>query len=537
LHRFAIFIFLFPTLLFAQHPRQWEIPDWSESSAISEKGRGNPYELEESDWKESIEQGKIHTLEYPVRATGILVPYGPLERLFKEQRNMQDLYRSGVIPNPTHVKTLDDLFAWLGLHPYPERNVSPVYDFPYPRGKKPKVRMGVTLMKSDLGTGLTFSCAACHSSRLFDRVVFGMTNRFPRSNRFFTYGIRSAKAMPVKVYQKMTRATEGETQMYQMLRKAVFWIGTKIPALKGLDTSLAQVSLSLSRRKQDEVASKNWKNALLPRKNALSHFVSDSKPAVWWNLKYKNRWLSDGSIVSGNPIYTNILWNEIGRGADLAKIETWLNENEQTILDLTSAVFASEAPKYVDFFPISSIDRRKAKAGEVLFNEACAKCHGYYEEERVFYPSRTKIYDVGTDAGRRKGMVTFASRLNELRISKNHGIVVEPQEGYVAPPLVGIWARWPYLHNNSIPNLCVLLTDPKKRPETFYQGEAIDPKRDFDTECVGYPIGSKVPESWTKEAESLYDTSREGMSNEGHEAGTRLAPSDKMELIEYLKTL
>jgi len=49
--------------------------------------------------------------------------------------------------------------------------------------------------------------------------------------------------------------------------------------------------------------------------------VADSKPAVWWGLKYKNRWLSDGSVVSGNPIFTNIIWNELVTLNDLTDLK------------------------------------------------------------------------------------------------------------------------------------------------------------------------------------------------------------------------
>ena len=47
-------------------------------------------------------------------------------------------------------------------------------------------------------------------------------------------------------------------------------------------------------------------------------------------------------------------------------------------------------------------------------------------------------------------MVLIAPRANRLKIFKDNGISLEPHPGsYVPPPLVGIWARWPYMHNNS----------------------------------------------------------------------------------------
>ena len=109
------------------------------------------------------------------------------------------------------------------------------------------------------------------------------------------------------------------------------------------------MGLSLSKRAEDELTTRDPKVAQNPRYNPLEHHSVDSKPSVWWNLKYKTRWLSDGSVVSGNPIFTNILWNEIGRGSDLEKIDDWLDDNK-TVEDLTAFVFATEAPQYTDFF-------------------------------------------------------------------------------------------------------------------------------------------------------------------------------------------
>ncbi|NDF16292.1 hypothetical protein EB061_13410, partial [bacterium] len=99
------------------------------------------------------------------------------------------------------------------------------------------------------------------------------------------------------------------------------------------------------------------------------------------------------------------------------------------------------------------------------------------------------------------------------------GIVIEANSGYVAPPLEGIWSRFPYFHNNSIPNLCALMTPPEERPVVYWSGEMIDRDRDFDQTCVGYPTGAKTPHAWTSakdRADHLYDTRRPGMSNAGH---------------------
>ncbi|HWU45011.1 MAG TPA: cytochrome c, partial [Bdellovibrio sp.] len=298
-----------------------------------------------------------------------------------------------------------------------------------------------------------------------------------------------------------------------------------------------------------------------PRRDPfLDNKPADSKPAVWWNVKYKNKWLSDGSVISGNPIFTNIIWNEVGRGADLRVLENWLSQNQKVIDELTAMVFASEAPIITDFFPAEKIDIGRAKLGEQLFKQNCARCHGLYEKAwsqpgseqlplrdqlktvKVIPRRNTPVEDVGTDPYRRLGMKSL-EQLNHLSISKKNNIVIQAQPGYVPPPLVGIWGRWPYMHNNSIPSLCALLTRSELRPKYYYAGKALQQDRDFDFACNGYPLGNRTPVAW-REWAFLYDTRKVGMSNVGHDEGIFLdngkeilSVEEKKDLIFYLQTL
>jgi hypothetical protein len=223
-------------------------------------------------------------------------------------------------------------------------------------------------------------------------------------------------------------------------------------------------------------------------------------------------------------------------------------------------VFSIEAPRYTDFFPASRIDLEKAKTGEKIFNSTCSRCHGVYDKAwnsadasllspedqlkttAVHYAKKTFVVDVGTDPSRYLGMKSL-EKLNDLAISKRNQTVIEAQKGYVPPPLVGIWARWPYFHNNSAPSLCAVLTAAPQRPAMYYAGAAESPERDFDSHCSGYPLGEATPAEW-KTKTFLYDTSREGMKNTGHDQGIFikdgkeiLTAGDKLALIQFLQTL
>jgi hypothetical protein len=540
-----------------------DAPLWSEGRPTPINGLSNPFELNEKEFKRQNYQGRKHALNYPVTTTGVLLPYYPIKAILEsssENPIKKILY--DFVKNLSDVKSFDDMNRWLGLHTYPKEVGEGPYLVPPPDNILEE-RMGFTLMHRNTALGFTHSCAACHSNNLFGRKIIGLTNRFPRANQYFVKGKKSLGMISESMFDLVTDSTPEELDLIDSTKSNLKFLEATRPQLLGLDTSLAHVAISLSHRAKNEYADKNIENAYFPRSEPLRDFVADSKPGVWWNVKYKNRWLLDGSVVSGNPIFTNILWNEIGRGSNLKILENWLTDNKDIVDELTTAVFASEAPPMTDFFDENHFDLEKAKRGQKVFEAAkCYKCHGTYKKAwdtpneqflklpwkekfkttEVDYPEQTLVKNVGTDPNRWKGMASLL-QLNDLAISKNNGIKVKLQEGYVPPPLVGIWARWPYFHNNSVPSLCAIFTPPEMRPVTYYSGEALNPETDFDFDCNGYPLGDKTPKQWEAPG-FLYDTRRPGLTNTGHykmfqdENGQEVfSPDEKKALIHFLQTL
>lgn len=216
------------------------------------------------------------------------------------------------------------------------------------------------------------------------------------------------------------------------------------------------------------------------------------------------------------------------------------------------------------------VDSVLAARGETLYAEkGCARCHESEPDrpphmipiERVQTdPARlellgTKAY--GAETRRRMDIITGAvPRLVRARY-KDHdpdGTVVH---GYIAPRLEGVWARFPYLHNGSVPTLDALLSPPEERPQQFdltlvETRECFDPKRVglLDSpECKPNLLRWKMPaEPDVLEVmpgfRNVYDTRRIGHHNAGHafwrDSATgvwTLSPEDRMAIIEYLKTL
>ncbi len=538
--------------------------NWEREFPIPLEGRWNPYELPKDEFYDAYHLGSIYSSQWPVEITGILLPTRPIYKFMerKDDNAFRKVLRE-VFSQISDYDSMEDVWDWMGLNPYPKAigDIDSPYYTPNPPKISRKTRMGFSLIERNNARGFTFSCSACHSSQLFGKTVVGLANRFVRANEIFVKGKKAAQIAPNWLFHVGTDATPEEREMFREMKENIEAVGVKTPVVLGLDTSLAQVSLSLARRNKDAYATKNKQLEKKPRREALSAFVADSKPMNWWALKYKNRWLSDGSVVSGNPILTNILWNEIGRGTDLHQLEDWIDNNFKAIQALTTKTFASTPPSIQDFFEFSIEDLEAAKRGEVHFENTCAKCHGSYmklwnapwanilplseqiKTVQVDYPQPTKVKNVGTDPNRWMGMKSL-EQLNELSISKRFGIKIEAQEGYVPPPLVGIWARWPYLHNNSIPNLCQLLTPANQRVMGFWMGEAISKTRDFDFDCNGYPLGNKTPQKWKKNSDYYYSTNNDGMRNSGHskmlmneDGSEKFSAQDKYELIKFLQSL
>lgn len=106
-------------------------------------------------------------------------------------------------------------------------------------------------------------------------------------------------------------------------------------------------------------------------------------------------------------------------------------------------------------------------------------------------------------------------------------------QGYKARQLAGIAFSAPYLHNNAIPNMDLLLTEPDKRGGNFYIGST-----EYDPVNMGY-VSTASSDPKVME----YDVSLSGNRNTGHAYGPASATyegeraSDRKAIIEYLKTL
>lgn len=175
-----------------------------------------------------------------------------------------------------------------------------------------------------------------------------------------------------------------------------------------------------------------------------------------------------------------------------------------------------------------AIDAPLAAKGATVFANTCASCHASSPTSRV--GQVIPLAEIQTDPHRQQQWTAAASQaVNDFGNGKAWDInSYRPSDGYIAPPLAGLWARAPYLHNGSVPTLAALLQPPGDRPREFYRGVDV-----YDPANVGFLWQGAAAEK----AGFLYQIDQPGNSSEGHTFGTTLPEPDKRALIEYLKTL
>ena len=175
--------------------------------------------------------------------------------------------------------------------------------------------------------------------------------------------------------------------------------------------------------------------------------------------------------------------------------------------------------------------------GRVVFEKTCAKCHGTYGPDGQYPNEIIELAAIGTDPSRLQGIAPrFVAHYNSTWFGQDYPVDLK-MTGYQAPPLDGVWATAPYLHNGSVPTLAALLKS-TDRPKSFYRPPSTDFSH-YDTANVGWKFELPTPgaEPNPDRRRALFDSTRFGLGNGGHTFGDRLSDDDRSRVIEYLKTL
>jgi mono/diheme cytochrome c family protein len=251
---------------------------------------------------------------------------------------------------------------------------------------------------------------------------------------------------------------------------------------------------------------------------------------AWWHLKRKRTMYYDGR-TDARSVRTNMQFLLGEKSLDELKAL------EPAFRDVQAYLKSLEPPKY----PFS-IDSAKAARGRSVFEKACARCHGTYGPDGKYPNKIIPLNVIGTDPARFYGLSDrLIAHYNAMWFGAEYPVNTK-RIGYQAPPLDGIWATAPYLHNGSVPTLHALLSS-AERPNRFTRPPSTDFEH-YDSSHVGWKfreVSQDESNSTARrspfDAKFIVDTSRFGMSNSGHTFGDDLSEDERMDLIEYLKTL
>jgi len=247
----------------------------------------------------------------------------------------------------------------------------------------------------------------------------------------------------------------------------------------------------------------------------------------WWRMgrKHSMFYTSEGRgdharlMMSAALLCTDSVEEATRIDADAPHLRAWLS--------------SIEPPEY----PFA-IDQQVASEGETLFVANCSRCHGTYGDKGTYPNLIVPLEEVGTDPELALRATQQSGRFIDWYNASFFGQLgdVAPAAGYSAPPLDGVWATAPFLHNGSVPTIDAVLNS-EVRPTYWKPALSHD---QYDEERLGWQYEESAlgkSEHSIEENKYIYDTTLTGYSSQGHLFGDHLSQADRRAVIEYLKTL
>lgn len=391
-----------------------------------------------------------------------------------------ELGTRGLVPRAA----LDNLWAVWGTGPRSGDEWMSEMEARYGVVASPEPNDGLPLgFRSESGGMVSLHCLVCHAGPVAGRVVIGAANARFQLQAFYEDLERLAQLanMPISYPVRPRTGAPGVSD--------AFGLGMALSKLYG-----PAVDIETEYGFQD--------------------------PPAWWTLKYKPRIYTDGSGAAGG--HRTMMATLLAFGLSFQDMQA----KDEAFEDLHHYLLSLEPPSW----PYGELDAAQRARGRDVFNAECASCHGVYDGLTPFPGELVSLAEVGTDPERAQSFgPTEAAWVNASWFGQE--APMRSTGAYLAPPLVGIWASAPYFHNGSVPDLLGVL-DSSQRPERWVRTGAdaqhYDPARvGWRFEVASGAVSSRVG----------YDTTRLGLSNQGHDFGDALDPADREALLEYLRGL
>lgn len=388
-------------------------------------------------------------------------------------------------------------------------------------GDNARVRYDFNVVTAENGESVVVpNCLQCHAQVFDGKLIIGLGNStgdFTKDQKLNSKALEKLLMTYLKLNPKKYEAAKEFVTVGRAISDQLF------TDVVGTNPADRLTELLVAHRDPFTLAWNEKPSVELPGQ------VIPSDVPAWWLLKKKNAMFYNGF---GRGDFGKFLM-----GSALLTIKDTVHaaEVDAHMPDVLSFLYTVEPPKY----PMS-INEKLANEGKIIFEDNCAHCHGTYGSKGQYPNLLIPESVIGTDSLLNKNNYQYSDMIawyNKSWFSKgNHPAKLAPFDGYIAPPLDGIWITAPYFHNGSVPTIEAVLNS-TLRPEywtrDFSSGITLDDSTKYDYTKLGwqYQVLSGPGNKY------VYNTTLPGYGNYGHTFGDRLTDDERKAVLEYLKTL
>ncbi len=381
-------------------------------------------------------------------------------------------------------------------------------------GKNASISHEFTMIEAPNGEDLVApNCMQCHAQVLDGELYMGMGNTFVDFSD--TKVVTKEKIRLLENLLKITAPKKYQATKFflEVTRTVTPYLTTSVRGVNPADR-LATV-LAAHR----DPATFAWSSKGMM--DVPEEVIPSDVPA-WWLLKKKH-----------GMFYNGFGRGDFGRFLMASNLLTVSDTSESRevdskISDVLAYIYTIKAPKYP-----RPVNEQLVAAGKQIFTADCSGCHGTYGDNPAYPNLLIPGAVIQTDSllySSNYQNPQFVDWFNNSWFAQgDHPARLVPYNGYIAPPLDGVWATAPYLHNGSVPNLEAVLKS-SIRP-AYWQRNFDHPEYDYVN--PGWPY---TPYNQPG-GNTVYNTTLRGYGNKGHYFGDHLKPNERRAVIEYLKTL
>jgi hypothetical protein len=357
------------------------------------------------------------------------------------------------------------------------------------------------------------NCMQCHAQVFEGKLIIGLGNSTVDFTKGEVLDPKNAAAAE-KLLKNLDPKKYDAAEPFLRVVKAIG--GQLYTKVRGVNTADRLAALLASHR---DPKTFRWSDQ--PMLKVSDEVIPTDVPA-WWMLKYKNAMFYNGfgrGDFGRFLMASNLL--TVNDTSESREVDAHFND----VLAYINSIQPPAFPK-----PLS---KKLVKKGGILFVEHCSRCHGSYGADGKYPNLLIPESVIETDSLLYKSnyqSYQFVEWFNDSWFAQgDHPARLEPFNGYIAPPLDGIWVTAPYLHNGSVPDLESLLNS-KERPD-YWSRNFDSPEYDYDK------LGWKYSVKDSAKGTTTYNTHLPGYGNYGHTYGDNLTSRERKAIIEYLKTL